>query len=56
MNAAVIMVSQGAMALGGILWGTIAATAGVNTALGVNTVAMLFISGMPGFCLSRRFH
>src|SRR5215471_5544110 len=33
MNATVIMVSQGAMALGGILWGTIAATAGVNTAL-----------------------
>jgi hypothetical protein len=33
MNATVIMVSQGAMALGGILWVTIAATAGVNTAL-----------------------
>src|SRR6202049_3107135 len=36
MNATVIMVSQGAMALGGILWGTIAATAGVRTALLVN--------------------
>src|ERR1700756_744543 len=33
MNATVIMVSQGAMAFGGILWGTIAATAGVNSAL-----------------------
>ena len=33
MNATVIMVSQGAMALGGILWGTIAATAGVKSAL-----------------------
>ena len=33
MNATVIMVSQGAMALGGILWGTTAATAGVKTAL-----------------------
>src|SRR5580692_5848177 len=32
MNATVIMVSQGALALGGILWGMIA-TAGVNTAL-----------------------
>ena len=36
MNATVIMVSQGAMALGGIVWGTIAATAGVRTALLVN--------------------
>ena len=36
MNATVIMVSQGAMALGGIVWGTIAATAGVTTALLVN--------------------
>jgi hypothetical protein len=36
MNATVIMVSQGAMALGGILWGAIAATAGVRTALLVN--------------------
>ncbi|MBV8815802.1 MAG: MFS transporter [Verrucomicrobia bacterium] len=33
MNATVIMVSQGAMALGGILWGTLAATAGVGSAL-----------------------
>src|SRR3984957_15568185 len=41
MNATVIMVSQGAMALGGILWGTIAATAGVNTALIVAAVLVL---------------
>src|ERR1700722_3293146 len=40
MNATVIMVSQGAMALGGILWGMIA-TAGVNTALIVAAVLVL---------------
>ncbi len=38
MNATVIMVSQGAMALGGIVWGTIAATAGVRTALLANAI------------------
>src|SRR6202035_1462796 len=41
MNATVIMVSQGAMALGGIIWGTIAAMAGVNTALIVVAVLVL---------------
>jgi len=41
MNATVIMVSQGAMALGGIIWGTIAAMAGVNTALIVAAVLVL---------------
>jgi len=41
MNATVIMVSQGAMALGGILWGMIAAMAGVNTALIVAAVLVL---------------
>jgi MFS family permease len=41
MNATVIMVSQGAMALGGILWGTMAATAGVKTALIVAAVLVL---------------
>jgi MFS family permease len=41
MNATVIMVSQGAMALGGILWGTIAATAGVQSSLLVQAVALL---------------
>jgi MFS family permease len=41
MNAAVIMVSQGAMALGGIFWGIIATTAGVNTALIVAAVLVL---------------
>ena len=40
MNATVIMVSQGSMALGGILWGMIA-TAGVNTALIVAAVLVL---------------
>jgi hypothetical protein len=43
MNATVIMVSQGAMALGGILWGTIAATAGVNTALIVAAILVLAV-------------
>jgi len=43
MNATVIMVSQGAMALGGILWGMIAATAGVNTALIVAAVLVLAV-------------
>jgi MFS family permease len=41
MNATVIMVSQGAMALGGILWGTIATMAEVNTALIVAAVLIL---------------
>ncbi len=44
MNATVIMVSQGAMALGGILWGMIAATAGVNTALIVAAVLVLALT------------
>jgi MFS family permease len=43
MNATVIMVSQGAMALGGILWGTTAATAGVNTALIVAAALVLAV-------------
>jgi Transmembrane secretion effector len=43
MNATVIMVSQGAMALGGILWGTIAATAGVQTSLLVQALAIVFV-------------
>jgi Transmembrane secretion effector len=43
MNATVIMVSQGAMALGGILWGTIAVTAGVNSSLLVQAILMLVV-------------
>jgi hypothetical protein len=43
MNATVIMVSQGAMALGGILWGTIAAMAGANTALIVAAILVLAV-------------
>ncbi len=46
MNATVIMVSQGAMALGGILWGTIAATAGVQTSLLVQAMAVLMVIGL----------
>jgi MFS family permease len=43
MNATVIMVSQGAMALGGILWGTIAAIAGVKSALFVQAILILLV-------------
>jgi MFS family permease len=43
MNATVIMVSQGAMALGGVLWGTIAATAGVKSALLVQAILILVV-------------
>jgi MFS family permease len=43
MNATVIMVSQGAMAFGGILWGTIAATAGVNSALLAQAILLLAV-------------
>jgi MFS family permease len=43
MNATVIMASQGAMALGGILWGTIAATAGVKSALLVQAILILAV-------------
>jgi MFS family permease len=43
MNATVIMVSQGALALGAILWGTIAATAGVKTALIVAAMLVLAV-------------
>src|SRR6201987_132353 len=43
MNATVIMVSQGAMALGGILWGTIAATAGVQTSLLLQASAIMLV-------------
>src|SRR5262249_59411277 len=40
MNATVIMAAQGAMALGGILWGTIAAMAGVQSSLLVQAIAI----------------
>jgi MFS family permease len=43
MNATVIMIAQGAMALGGILWGTIAATAGVQSALLVEAITLLIV-------------
>ena len=49
MNATVIMVSQGAMALGGILWGTIAETAGVNTALIVAAILVLAVLTLTHF-------
>jgi MFS family permease len=43
MNATVIMVSQGAMALGGIIWGTMAATMGLRSALLIQAIAILFV-------------
>jgi predicted MFS family arabinose efflux permease len=44
MNATVIMVSQGAMALGGVIWGSAAANAGANyTLLGA---AILFVTSL----------
>jgi hypothetical protein len=42
MNATVIMVSQGAIALGGIVWGYSSQAAGVNVTLIVAAVAMAF--------------
>ena len=49
MNATVIMISQGAMALGGVMWGSAAAIAGASsTLLGA---AMLFVTSLV---LSRR--
>jgi MFS family permease len=43
MNATVIMISQGAMALGGVLWGAIAATAGVRSSLLIQAIAILVV-------------
>ena len=41
MNATVIMISQGAMAFGGVIWGFLFAAAGVNYALLAATVPLL---------------
>ncbi|MBV8213956.1 MAG: MFS transporter, partial [Verrucomicrobia bacterium] len=49
MNATVIMVSQGAMALGGVLWGTIAAMAGVQSSLLVQAIAILVVLALTSF-------
>jgi hypothetical protein len=49
MNAAVIMISQGAMALGGLIWGSAATIAGPSSAL--LGAAMLFLTSL---LLSRR--
>jgi MFS family permease len=43
MNATLIMVSQGAMALGGVAWGTLAATTGVRSAMLVQAVLGLAV-------------
>jgi Transmembrane secretion effector len=49
MTAAVIMISQGAMALGGLIWGSTATMAGPSCAL--LGAAMLFLTSL---LLSRR--
>ena len=54
MSATVIMVSQGAMALGGIIWGTAAATMGVNPTLTGGAV-LLFLSLVLAIPLSLDF-
>jgi MFS family permease len=41
MNATVIMISQGAMAFGGVIWGFLVAAAGVNYALLAATIPLL---------------
>ena len=41
MNATVIMISQGAMVFGGVIWGSIAATTGVSYALLAAAVPLL---------------
>ena len=54
MSATVIMVSQGAMALGGIIWGTAAATMGVNRTLTGGAI-LLFLSLILAIPLSLDF-
>src|SRR5258708_39971717 len=54
MNARVIMVSQGAMALGGIIWGAAATTVGINPTL-VGGAALLVVSLILAIPLSINF-
>jgi MFS family permease len=54
LNATVIMVSQGAMALGGIAWGTAAAILGVDHTL-IGGAVLLFISLILAIPLSINF-
>jgi MFS family permease len=54
MNATVIMVSQGAMALGGIIWGTVAVSFGITPTLTVAAV-LLFLSLILAIPLSINF-
>jgi MFS family permease len=54
MNATVIMVSQGAMALGGIIWGTAAVFLGVNATL-IGAAVLLFLSLILAIPLSIDF-
>ena len=54
MNATVIVVSQGAMAVGGVIWGTAAATVGVRYAL-AGAGVLLLIGLVLAFPLSINF-
>jgi len=54
MNATVIMVSQGAMALGGIIWGAAATMVGINPTL-VGGAALLVVSLILAIPLSINF-
>lgn len=54
MSATVIMVSQGAMALGGIIWGSAATTVGVNSTL-LGGAILLFFSLILAIPLSLDF-
>jgi predicted MFS family arabinose efflux permease len=54
MNAAVIMISQGAMVLGGTIWGSVAAIAGATCAL-FGAAVLFLISLLLGCRLSINF-
>jgi MFS family permease len=54
MNAAVMMVSQGAMVLGGLIWGTAVAIAGPGCTL-FGAAVLFLISLLPGASLSINF-
>jgi hypothetical protein len=54
MNATFIMTAQGAMALGGVIWGTAAATAGINPTL-IGGAVLLAVSLVLAIPLSINF-
>jgi hypothetical protein len=56
MNASVIMFSQGAMALGGVIWGSAAATAGTSYTLleGLESTHRHYAAGRTGLPICER--